>query len=227
MNDYEKAFREFLLPMINQNRLELIGRILDLRTRYITVVLEDIYQPHNASAVLRTCDCFGIQDVHIIENRNSYEINPDVELGAAQWLTLHRYNQGADNTGDAIGKLKADGYRIVATTPHTNDCDIGEFRLSPGKAAFMLGTEMKGLSEKALDLADEYVKIPMMGFTESFNISVSAAIVLYELNSRLRNSSIDWSLQSAEKERIRYEWIKNSVNNVSRVERGFKKRYNA
>jgi len=91
----------------------------------------------------------------------------------------------------------------------------------------MLGTEMKGLSEKALDLADEYVKIPMMGFTESFNISVSAAIVLYELNSRLRNSSIDWSLQSAEKERIRYEWIKNSVNNVSRVERGFKKRYNA
>ena len=227
MNDYEKAFREFLLPMINQNRLELIGRILDLRTRYITVVLEDIYQPHNASAVLRTCDCFGIQDVHIIENRNSYEINPDVELGAAQWLTLHRYNQGADNTGDAIGKLKADGYRIVATTPHTNDCDIGEFRLSAGKSAFMLGTEMKGLSEKALDLADEYVKIPMMGFTDSFNISVSAAIVLYELNSTLRNSDIDWSIQPAEKERIRYEWIKNSVNNISRIERGFKKRYNA
>jgi tRNA (guanosine-2'-O-)-methyltransferase len=225
MTDYEIALTNFLTPMVNENRLRLIDKTLDLRTRYVTLVLEDIYQPHNASAVLRTCDCFGIQDVHIIENRNRYELNPEVELGAAQWLSLHRYNKHKNNTKEAIGSLKKAGYRIVAATPHKEDADVRDFNLAAGKVAIMLGTEMQGLSKEALGLADEFVKIPMMGFTESFNVSVSAAIILYELNVRLRNSDLPWRLQEEEREIVQLQWIKNSVNKIDRIEKGFKKQY--
>jgi tRNA (guanosine-2'-O-)-methyltransferase len=225
MNAYDNALMEFLLPMVNENRRALINRLLKERTRYITVVLEDIYQPHNASAVLRTCDCFGIQDVHIVENRNTYELNPDVELGAAQWLTLHHYNKEQNNTEKAIRSLKQEGYRVVAATPHTSDTGVADLDLRRGRVAIMLGTEMTGLTEKAMELADEYVKIPMVGFTESFNISVSAAIILYELNKRLRASDIGWNLKPTENEELRYQWIKNSVNHIERIETGFKKNY--
>jgi tRNA (guanosine-2'-O-)-methyltransferase len=225
MNEYEKALEAFLEPMVNENRLKLIERILEERTRYITVVLEDIYQPHNASAVLRTCDCFGIQDVHIIENRNEYRLNPEVELGAAQWLTLFRYNKKQNNTPEAIGALKKEGYRIVAATPHRDDTLLQDFDLSRGRAAIMFGTEMRGLSEEALALADEHVRIPMSGFTESFNISVSAAIILYVLNAGLRNPELSWKLSREEQREIRLQWIKNSVKNSGKIERVFKKQF--
>ncbi len=225
MNDYEIALRDFLTPMVNENRHRLLDKILEQRTRYLTVVLEDIYQPHNASAVLRTCDCFGIQDVHIIENRNRIELNPEVELGAAQWLTLYRYNKKENNTRKAIQQLKDNGYRIVAATPHARDADVRDFDLSAGKMAILFGTEMQGLSDEAIKMADEFVKIPMMGFTESFNISVSAAIILYEMNTRMRNSGIPWKIDPTERETIRLQWLRNSVNNIRWIERGFKNRY--
>ncbi len=225
MNDYDIALRDFLIPMVNGNRLSLLDKILEQRTRYLTVVLEDIYQPHNASAVLRTCDCFGIQDVHIIENRNSFELNPEVELGSAQWLTLHRYNNRKENTSEAIKILKENGYRMVAATPHMNDVEVRDFDISIGKTAILLGTEMQGLSDEAIKMADEFVKIPMMGFTESFNISVSAAIILYQLNTRLRSSDISWKIDHSEREEIKLQWLKNSVNNIGWIEQGFKKRY--
>ena len=225
MNEYEKTLEAFLAPMVNENRLKLIEDILAQRTRYITVVLEDIYQSQNASAVLRTCDCFGIQDVHIVENRNEYRLNPEVELGAAQWLTLYRYNRKKNNTAEAIGNLKKDGYRIVAATPHRDDTSLKDFDLSKGRVALMFGTERQGLSEEALALADEFVRIPMLGFTESFNISVSAAIILYELNAGLRNPDLPWQLDPEESGLIRLMWIRNSINNIRRIERGFKKRF--
>jgi len=225
MNAYEKALREFLQPMVNENRLELLEKNLARRTRYLTVVLEDIYQPHNASAVLRTCDCFGIQDVHIIENRNNYELIPEVELGAAQWLSLYRYHQKENNTADAIMHLKSKGYRIVATTPHSEGIHLADYDISKGKTAVMFGTEIRGLSPEALNLADEYVKIPMVGFTESFNISVSAAITLYELVSKLSRADIKRGLDHAEAEYVMLQWIRNSINHLDRIERSFKKRY--
>lgn len=225
MNDYDIALMEFLKPMVNENRLELLEKILKQRTRYITVVLEDIFQPHNASAVLRTCDCFGIQDVHIIENRNRYELNPEVELGAAQWLTLHRHNKEENNTKSTITELRQNGYRIVAATPHTRDGSVGDFELAHEKTAIMLGTEMQGLSKEALDMADEFIEIPMVGFTESLNISVSAAIILYDLNLKLRSSNLDWSLKDSEKEAIRLQWVRNSIKNIQVIERGFKNKY--
>lgn len=225
MDPEDKALLDFLEKMVNENRLELLKRVMQDRTRYITVMLEDIFQPHNASAVLRTCDCFGIQDVHIVENRNEYTLNPEVELGSAQWLNMYRYNQTENNTLTAIQSLKNSGYRIVATTPHTNDVDLPNFNLDNGPVALMFGTEMKGLSEQAIKLADEYLKIPMFGFSESLNISVSAAIILQSLKLRLNNSEINWQLSDNEREHIQLQWIKNSVKNSKIIEREFKKRY--
>lgn len=223
MDTYQQALLAFLSPMVNDNRSELIEQVLKSRTRYISVILEDIYLPQNASAVLRTCDCFGIQDVHIIENRNRYELNPEVERGAAQWLTLKKYNQSRNNTGAAIDEIKKAGYRIVATTPHHGSSELAEFDISGGKTAIMFGTERRGLSEIALEKADEFIKIPMVGFTESLNLSVAAAIILHQLSLRLSNSDLDWHLKESEYEQIRLQWYKNSIKRIAKIEQGFKK----
>jgi tRNA (guanosine-2'-O-)-methyltransferase len=202
---------DYLKQFITERRWELFNQVIGQRTRHITVVLEDIYQPQNASAVLRTCDCFGIQDVHIIENTNEFRINPDVELGAAHWLNLNLYNTLENNTLSAIDKLRNDGYRIVATTPHTNDIELGSFDLNKGKIALFFGSEQPGLSQLMLDNADDFLKIPMFGFTESFNISVSAAIILHHLSSKLKKAKMHWQLKNSEKEEILLNWLKYSI----------------
>ncbi len=224
MDQEDRYIYRALRDMVNQNRLALIERILEQRTRYITVVLEDIYQPHNASAVFRSCEGFGIQDIHVIENRNSLETIPDVELGSAQWLTIHYYNQEENNTRCTLNKLKSNGYRIVATTPHAEDTSPDEFDLPAGKTALLFGTEIKGLSETALSLADEYLRIPMRGFTGSFNISVSVAVVLHYLRTALEKSDLEWQLSENEKIPIRYAWVRNSVKNLDIIEKELRKK---
>jgi tRNA (guanosine-2'-O-)-methyltransferase len=211
----------YLEQFITQKRLNLFHQILNQRTRYITVVLEDIYQSQNASAVLRTADCFGIQDIHIIENKNAYQINPDVALGSYKWLNLVKYNNQKHNTLEAISDLKKQGYRIVATTPHTKDVNLEDFDVTRGKAALFFGTELNGLSDIMIDNADEYIKIPMVGFTESFNISVSVAIILHHLTSSLRKSEVDWQLSDNEKEKILLEWLKKTIKKSSLLIDGF------
>ena len=206
----EKLLR-YRESFITEGRSEIINRVLENRTRYITTVLEDIYQPQNASAVLRTCDCLGIQDVYIIENRNRYKVNPDVALGSDKWLNLIRYHKHADNTIAAINDLRKSGYRIVATSPQNQSQTPGEFDIYKGKAAFFFGTELNGLSEKVMKKADEFLQIPMFGFTRSYNISVSAAIILYQITSRLRDSSIRWQLSDNERAAIKTKWIENSL----------------
>jgi len=201
-----------------------MNKIIADRTKYLTLVLENIYQPHNASAVLRTCDCFGIQEVHIIENENQYNVNPDVALGSSKWLDLKRYNEEENNTLACISTLKKEGYRIVATTPHTNDVDLHDFDLSKGKTALMFGSEQPGLSKLALDNADEFLKIPMFGFTESFNISVSASIILHYLRLRLNQSGIDWKLTKSESDEILLDWLKQSIKRSDIIEKEFLKK---
>lgn len=216
MEHIQKAIEQ-LSELVTEERFALFNNVLDKRTRYITVALEDIYQPHNASAVLRTSDCFGVQDVHIIENKNEYNVNPDVALGSDKWLTMIKHNNNKQNTVEAINCLKKNGYRIVATTPHTNDVNLDDFDLAKGKAAFFFGTEMQGLSKTMLDNADEYLKIPMHGFTESFNISVSASIILHQLSNKLRNSSINWQLTEHEKHITLLKWLMNSIKRSKKV----------
>ncbi len=208
---------KYLSKFITEGRYSLFNKVIKDRTKYITVVLEDIFQPHNASAVLRSCDCFGVQDVHIIENENEYSVNPDVALGSSKWLNLYKYNEKENNTLDTINNLKEKGYRIIATTPHTDDVNLEDFDISKGKFALMFGSERPGLSKIALENADEFLKIPMYGFTESFNISVSAAIILHHLSLKLRQSDINIKLTNIEQEEIISEWLKRSIKDSERI----------
>jgi len=215
---------KFLCEHITENRLETFEKVLKERTKYITVVLEDIYQPHNASAVLRSCDCFGIQDVHIIENRNRYKVNQDVALGSTKWLNLQRYSEKNNNTADALQRLKKDGYRIIATSPHTDDTELYDFDVTKGKAAFVFGTELTGISDIVKEGADEFVRIPMYGFTESFNISVSAALVLQHMAHEIRSKKAAWKLSREERNEILLQWLRSTVKSAPLIEREFVKR---
>jgi tRNA (guanosine-2'-O-)-methyltransferase len=206
---------------MTDRRNELFRNIASQRTRYITVVLEDIFQSHNASAVLRSCECFGIQDVHLIENRYTYELNPDIALGSWKWLTLNRHSDNPDNTISCLNKLKSEGYRIVATTPHELDTTPQKLDLAIGKVALVFGTELEGLSDNALSIADEFLKIPMVGFTESLNISVSAALLIHHLTEKLRNSTIKWQMEENEVTALLLQWMRNSIKMSKSIEKKF------
>ncbi len=201
---------QYLMGFLTEERRQKFIENLAWRTRYITLALEDIYQSHNASAVLRTCDCFGIQDVHIIENQNKYEVNPDVALGASKWLTLHRYDAPGDNTVACLNRLKQQGYRIYATSPHLDEVTPATIPLDK-KIALVFGTELKGLTPVAMGMADGFVKIPMFGFTESLNISVSAAIFIQNIASRVHGSDHPWRLSAAERSDVLFNWLQNSI----------------
>lgn len=209
---------------ITEHKLELFDKILEERTRHLSVMVENIYQPHNASAVLRTCDCFGVQDVHIVENTNKYEVNPQVALGASKWLTIHKYSGKENNTVDCISQLKGQGYKVYATTPHTDDVNIDELDVTQ-KTVLMFGTEGDGLSKEAMANADGFVKIPMYGFTESFNISVSAALCLRDFTERMRRNGVKYQLTEDEKQALKLDWIKKVVKKSELIEREFLAKY--
>lgn len=213
---------EYLSGYLTPKRLNLFDKILEMRTRHLTVVLEDIFQAQNASAVLRTCDCFGIQDVHIIETRNTFEVNREIALGSSKWLSLKKYNEYENNSLEAVKQLKAQGYRIVATTPHTNDQELQDFDISEGKTALVFGSELPGITDSILDVADEFLKIPMYGFTESFNISVSAAVTLHHLSLKMReNQSLNWQLGDEEKKELKLDWIRKTIKRSDLIEKRF------
>lgn len=213
-----------LLQFVTDERKALFGEVLKFRTKHITVVLEDIYQSQNASAVLRTCDLTGIQEVHIIENKYEYKVNPNVSLGSSKWLTLNWHNEKEENTIDTFNKLRSQGYRIVATTPHKNNKNLKSISLD-SKMAIVLGTELTGLSSEAINNADEYLQIPMYGFTESYNISVSAALILFTLTERLRSSNFDWQLLPEEVINIKLDWARKSIDRSDVMIRHFLKNY--
>ncbi len=207
----KELFNQFA-QRLTSSRREKIEKNAQERTRYVTVVLEDIFQAHNTSAALRSCDCFGVQDVHIVEQKHTFNVHESVAKGAAQWLTIKRYNQKeTNNTAVCFDALKKEGYKIVATTPHKNDLLISELPLTQ-KVALVFGTEQEGLSHYALEHADLFAKIPMYGFTESFNISVSVAICLYETVQRLRRSQIPWQLSEEEILDLQLMWLSKTTS---------------
>lgn len=211
----------YLESFVTERRKKLFDSVVSSRTRYITIVLEDIYQSHNASAVLRSCECFGIQDVHILENRNVYEVNSEIALGAEKWLNLYKHKYIETNIRSTINAIKEKGYRIVATTPHKANTELEHFDLRKGPVALLFGTELNGLTDEIKNEADEFLKIPMFGFTESLNISVSAAIILQYLTSQLHQSDINWKLNDQEKKEIKLAWLRKSIKNSSGIEKEF------
>jgi tRNA (guanosine-2'-O-)-methyltransferase len=210
----------YLSAFVSDERKAKFVQVIQYRTRHITVVLEDLYQPHNASAVLRSCDCFGIQDVHIIENKNTYKVNQDIALGSSKWLNLIPYKKHGDNTSTCLATLKKAGYKIIATSPHKENCSIQDLDIT-SKTALVFGTELKGISNEVMVQADGFVKLPMFGFTESFNISVSAALCLHNLVHKLHESEIDWRLREEEKEQVLLQWLRNSIRSSKLIEEDY------
>lgn len=213
-NIHTKEFMEFLNQFITPERIEKQEAVLAERTRYITAVIEDIYQPHNASAVIRTCDCFGIQDLHIIENQNDYRLNPKVALGSGQWVDMIKHREHENNSLSCINDLKAKGYKVVATTPHTEN-SIYDMNLDQ-PVALIFGNEVEGISDIVKDNADELVRIPMYGFTESFNISVSAALCLSLLSEKLRATDLNWHLTEEEKTTLMVNWATKHLGSIDK-----------
>lgn len=212
---------KYLSGFIKPRRLQNFKKVLENRTRYITLVCEDIYQSHNASALVRTCDCFGVQDFHILERKNTFDVNPEIALGASNWLTISRYRDTDDNFSQVFTRLRSKGYRIVAATPDRHSVSLSDLDLEKGPVSLIFGTEKEGLSESILKEADEFVRIEMFGFTESFNVSVSAGIILYDLRMKLNRSNIRWQLSDEEKLMIKLDWLRKSIRGSDLIERDF------
>jgi tRNA (guanosine-2'-O-)-methyltransferase len=208
---------EYLIAELSRftldKRFSLMQEKLAGRTRYLTVCLENVYQAQNASAVLRSADAFGVQDVHVVESTYPYRVNPDIALGSDKWLDIIRHA----STEQAMESLKSNGYRLVAAMPEKHATDLETFDLSRGKVALLFGTELTGLSEYAVNHADEQVYIPMCGFVESLNVSVSAAICMYALVFRMKAGEVDWHLDSEGKNRILFEWLKKSIRSSEQI----------
>ncbi len=222
MDKKERDFQKYLADYITPHKLQIMEQVLAKRTRYFTVVLEDIYKPHNASAVLRTADCFGIQDVHIIEKNKEYKVNPYVTRGAAQWVDIHKYdNFGGNAVGCCFSDLRKKGYKIYATSPRPESISIHDLEADQ-KTALVFGNEHEGVSEEVIANADGLVHIPMIGFTESFNISVSASIFLFDLQRKAASLGItDYYIKESEKEVLRSKWYREIVKNSEIHERKF------
>ena len=221
---YKKALTQYLEGFVSERRLGRLKEVLEARTNHLTLVLEDVYQTHNFSAVLRSADIFGIQSTNFIENRNKYKISEDVSMGSTQWLTLNRYQNHDNNTRACLTDLKVKGYKIVATSLHKNSVSLQELDISK-PVALVFGTELTGISSDVEEMADEFVKLPMYGFTESFNISVCAALCMYELSTRLRKEVPDFELTVSEKEEIYIEWLKASVKKHDLIIKEFDVKY--
>jgi len=224
MSDISDELLSYLGSFITENKRSKMERVLASRTRHVAVVLEDIYQPHNASACLRTCECLGVQDVHIIEERNSYTLNPEVAMGSSKWLSLYRYNRqdGRDNTEECIRDLRQRGYRIIATSPEREAPSARELDLER-PFALLFGTEELGLSDRALSAADGFLRLPMYGFTQSYNISVSVAIALSTLVHRLHASEIPWRLANEDRRALTLEWYRKLIRRNDLFEERFRR----
>lgn len=203
----------YLEDFLTENRKERFADVLANRTNHFTIAVEDVYQFHNTSAVMRSCEVFGIQEINIVEQRFGKDIDKEIAMGAQKWVDINKF----ENITDCIAALRAKGYQIIATTPHNDSCLLHDFDVTK-KSALFFGTEKEGLSDEVMTKADGYLKIPMVGFTESLNISVSAAIIIQDITTRLRQSDVVWQLGELELLEKRLAWAKNSIKDIKRIE---------
>ncbi len=231
-----RALLAFLGQFVTEHKRHKMAEVLPWRTRYVTILLEDIYQPQNASATLRTCDALGVQDVYIAENWNAYRVNPDVALGAHKWITLRRFRDPRRDeaelaaakempasfpaTAAAMEALRQRGYRLVATSPHVRAWGLEDIPFDR-PLAFLFGNEREGLSPYALEHADAHLRLPMYGFVESYNISVSVAITLAYVVEKLHHLDVPWRLSPEEQEEVLLQWYRSVIGRVERLERAF------
>lgn len=215
-------YLNYLEEFITDNRKSRIDEILQYRTKHFTIAVEDVYQLHNTSAVMRSCEVFGIQELQVVEQKFGKRIDSEIALGAQKWVDIFRF----DSNQTCIDTMRNKGYQIIATTPHDDSCLLSDFDISKPSAIFF-GTEKTGLSSDVIQQADGFIKIPMVGFTESLNISVSAAIIIQQLTDRLRRSSITWQLTKEEFFLKKLDWTGKSIQNLESVEKRYLERMGA
>jgi tRNA (guanosine-2'-O-)-methyltransferase len=208
----DQALFEYLEGFLTEERKQRFIEVLNQRTDFLTVAIEDVYQLHNTSAVIRSCDAFGIQSAHVIEDRFKNRLDKNIAMGAQQWVNVYRYEE----VSECMGHLKSQGYKIVATTPHGKAQNLTDFEVKE-KTALFFGTEREGLSSEVMSRADEFLSIPMVGFSESLNISVSAAIILQQLSAKLRATDLPWQLTPDSVLAHRYDWTKKSIKDVEGI----------
>lgn len=230
MTNDEHRLIEFLSRFVTEHKLALMERILSNRTRYLTVVMEDLYQSQNTSAIIRTCECLGIQDVHVIEHYARYGTNKKVLKGSHYWIDIikHRIKDSKQSIAGELAGLKQKGYRILVTSVDPGSKPIQDVDVASGKIALVMGNELKGTSDEVMACADELVHIPMYGFTESFNVSVSAAICLTVLKEKMHRmdvqseeKKIDFGLSEEEKNVLRLDWLRTMVKRSPILEKEF------
>lgn len=222
MTDEETKIFNHLAQFVSDHKKTFIEKVLEQRTRYVTVVLENIYQSQNASAAVRTCECMGLQDVHIVEDTAKYHLNIRVLKGSYKWMDLHRYrDRKKNNIAVCYERLRKDGYRIFVADPAEDGISIDDLDVSAGKIALVFGNELHGASPYSLAHGDQKVRVPMFGFTESLNVSVSVAICLNSLLQKLRRSDFPIGLSAEEKRIVRLSWYRKIVRRSEVVEREF------
>ncbi len=207
---------DVLTPILTESRLAKFEQVLSNRTRHVAMVLEDVYQSRNTSAVMRSADGMGIQDIYMVESYNVWSKNRSVSKGASRWLTLHRYLDSKDPHAACLAKLRAGGYRIVATSPHKGGFTPDTLPIDK-PLAIVMGTEFKGISDKMMAEVDDFVEIPMYGFSESFNISVASAVVMNRVCTRVREEGIWVGLSEDEKQYLRLKWVFRSVKFADKI----------
>lgn len=218
----EELVFQHLSKFVSDHRKETIEKVLGLRTRYVTIILEDIFQSQNASAVVRTCECMGLQEIHMVENITKYSINPKVLRGANKWMDIKHYRSKKEhNTIACFNQLRIEGYKILVADPDDDGISIHDVDVTAGKVALMFGNELRGASKVSIENCDAKVKIPMYGFTESLNISVSVAICLDSMITKLRDGDISSGLSQAEKDILRLKWYRKIVRKSDLIEREF------
>lgn len=223
MTEDAYVLQEFY-KIITPNKVGLFEKIAPQRSRHLVVGLENIQQDHNASAIMRTMDCLGFQELHLIEKNNNYQFQRDIALGAARWLDVMQHQQEPEPVLDSIAHLRQKGYQIVATSPHLKASTPQNINLTQPIALFF-GAEKHGISEELSANADAFLHIPMHGFTESFNLSVSAALVLSALRTRLEASSIDWLLSPEAQTELKISWCERILNGGPQLAQKFREEF--
>lgn len=197
---------EFILP----ERFATLERAVGQRTNYMTLLAENMFHPQNASALVRHCEAFGVQNLHTVETLCKFNPNLNIVRGTDKWIDIHQHS----STSEAIAALKSEGYRIVATSPHHQSCTPESFDVAKGKFAIVMGTEKTGISDEVMASADEFLKIPMCGMVESLNVSACAAIIVYMLSERMRHEVKDWQLTEEQQIRTLHRWMLESVRDA-------------
>ena len=205
--DEVRERNEYLSSFLLESRIDTLNRALDMRTEYLTVMTENMFHAQNASAIVRHCEAFGVQNIHTVEDLCPFLPTLNIALGTDKWIDVKRHA----TTADAIKDLRKEGYRIIATTPHHKSCTPETFDVKKGKFVLVFGTEKTGVSEEIMAEADEFLQIPMCGMVDSLNVSASAAILIYMLSQRMRLECDDWHLSDEKRTRTLYDWYRYAV----------------